>query len=129
MSNEKIVPTGGIFMDMSQGDLLRQLDNPGSLSEGSDSDSMTRKNPLQNLEDFEKKALQDETQSIPVNSIPADNIMNMGSSHKLKEFNLPHGSFAYPDKHKLDQYGSLNSDSFKLNCPEPMNSLQTSNVK
>ena len=126
MSNEKIVPTGGIFMDMSQGDLLRQLDHPGSISEGSDDDSRTRKDPLQNLEEFEKRALQDETQSIPVNSIPADNVMNMnmgGSSHGLKEFNLPHGSFAYPDKHKLEQYGSLNSDSFKLNCPEPMNSL------
>ena len=89
-------------MDMSQGELFKPGAYGNSNSDGSsDNDSKTLKDPVKNLEDFEKRALQDESQSIPVNSIPADNLlmMNMGgSSVRQKEFNLPYGSFAYPDK-------------------------------
>lgn len=114
-------------MDMSQGDLFQGDDD--SESDSSD-DSKPQQNPLKNLEDFEKRALQDDSQSIPVNSLPVDNLMNVNSSKKLNEFNMSPGSLAYPDKNCIDQaYGSLNSEKFQLDWPEQMNSLHASNVK
>ena len=73
---------------------------------------------MQNLENFEKTALESESPSLPVNSVPVDNLMNLGgSSVKIKEFNQSPTSMAYPDKYKVDQvYGSLNSEHFVMDC-------------
>lgn len=107
-------------MDMSQGEIF--TNNDVGLS-GNSSDA-SRTGHLQNLEDFEARALQDDSASLQVNSIPAENMLWRQGSARAHEFacsptspvgSKSRGHFS-PEKPQL--LGSLNDDSQSLLKPD-----------
>ena len=73
------MPTGGIFIGMSQGDIF--VSEADSDLESSDN-SQPPVNHLQNLEDFEKRALQEGSESNAIHSLTAENMLGLGTTLK-----------------------------------------------